>query len=390
MPVSPQLALRVAILGGVAMAMFAVIFFRLWYLQVLSGEQYVQQAERQPRARPADRRRRAGRSSTAEGQPIVSSRTTNAVQIVPSALPPRGRAAARALPAPRAPARDERRRASRRSWYTGARPLPLRAGDDQDRRRAGRADGARRAPERIPGRRPAAGLDPRLPATAKWPRRCSATSARSPKRELKLRAFRGVQQGTVVGQEGLEYYYDRYLRGEAGRRARRGQRRRLPGPEPPRPDAAAGRPQPQGDARPRPAERERKGAAGRDRTRARRGQTGERRRVRGDRPAQRADPLDRLLPELRPEQVRQTADQGGIRTAPGQRHRRRSADRPRRQRHLSDRLDVQADHRDGGARSGRARPERRARGRVSASRSRPSSSATPATPTTARSAWSTR
>src|SRR5439155_999999 len=34
--------------------------------------------------------------------------------------------------------------------------------------------------------------------------------------ELKLRAFRGVKQGTVVGQEGLEYYYDRYLRGNPG------------------------------------------------------------------------------------------------------------------------------------------------------------------------------
>jgi penicillin-binding protein 2 len=34
--------------------------------------------------------------------------------------------------------------------------------------------------------------------------------------ELKLHAFRGVKQGTVVGQEGLEYYYDRYLRGHAG------------------------------------------------------------------------------------------------------------------------------------------------------------------------------
>ena len=33
-----------AIIGGLAMVMFGVIFFRLWYLQVLSGEQYVQQA----------------------------------------------------------------------------------------------------------------------------------------------------------------------------------------------------------------------------------------------------------------------------------------------------------------------------------------------------------
>jgi penicillin-binding protein 2 len=34
--------------------------------------------------------------------------------------------------------------------------------------------------------------------------------------ELKLKGFRGVEPGTVVGQEGLEYYYDRYLRGESG------------------------------------------------------------------------------------------------------------------------------------------------------------------------------
>ncbi len=45
----------------------------------------------------------------------------------------------------------------------GRTALPYAPGDDQDRRRAGRADRARRAPERVPGRHPAAGLDPRLP-----------------------------------------------------------------------------------------------------------------------------------------------------------------------------------------------------------------------------------
>ena len=44
LPVPQGLAVRVAILGMLAIAMFSVIFFRLWYLQVLSGEQYVQQA----------------------------------------------------------------------------------------------------------------------------------------------------------------------------------------------------------------------------------------------------------------------------------------------------------------------------------------------------------
>jgi penicillin-binding protein 2 len=88
-PVSPQLALRVAILGGIAMALFAIIFFRLWYLQVLSGEQYVQQANAN-RARDLPIAAPRGEILDREGQPIVSSRVTNAVQVVPSALPPRG------------------------------------------------------------------------------------------------------------------------------------------------------------------------------------------------------------------------------------------------------------------------------------------------------------
>jgi penicillin-binding protein 2 len=43
-PLTPQLALRVAIVGSVALALFAVIFFRLWYLQILSGDKYVRAA----------------------------------------------------------------------------------------------------------------------------------------------------------------------------------------------------------------------------------------------------------------------------------------------------------------------------------------------------------
>jgi penicillin-binding protein 2 len=41
---TPQLALRVAVLGFFALALFAVLFLRLWALQVLSGERYLAQA----------------------------------------------------------------------------------------------------------------------------------------------------------------------------------------------------------------------------------------------------------------------------------------------------------------------------------------------------------
>ena len=43
-PITPQLAIRVAIIGGVCLVMFGVIFFRLWYLQVLSGDKYLAEA----------------------------------------------------------------------------------------------------------------------------------------------------------------------------------------------------------------------------------------------------------------------------------------------------------------------------------------------------------
>ncbi len=45
-PVLPaQFALRVAILSGFALVMFSIIFFRLWYLQVLSSDKYLKQAQ---------------------------------------------------------------------------------------------------------------------------------------------------------------------------------------------------------------------------------------------------------------------------------------------------------------------------------------------------------
>ena len=43
--VDPGLAVRVGILGIVALAVFALLFFRLWSLQVLSGEKYLKEAQ---------------------------------------------------------------------------------------------------------------------------------------------------------------------------------------------------------------------------------------------------------------------------------------------------------------------------------------------------------
>jgi penicillin-binding protein 2 len=281
-PVSPQLALRVAFLGGLALLMFAIVFFRLWYLQVLTGEQYVQQAKANDQRVlliPAPRGEILDRS----GRPIVESGVTNAVQMIPESLPAVVRKQAAAYQEALAGAQAE---------YTAARGL-LRAFENElDGRRTTHAERVElhalrrkaahirtvpipRLPRSATAVRdlfdrlaPVIGLSPRLiyerviagitqlpyaPVTIKTNAGRGALTVlgerhnefpgveqqpvsirtypygemaaqvlghvgRVSKTELKMKAFRGVQQSTVVGQEGLEFYYDRYLRGVPGAR----------------------------------------------------------------------------------------------------------------------------------------------------------------------------
>ncbi len=85
-PMTPQLARRVTIVGTLALAMFAVIFFRLWFLQILSGSQYAHAATVNfvrdiPIAAPR------GEILDSAGNPLAGSAPANAVQIEPDALP---------------------------------------------------------------------------------------------------------------------------------------------------------------------------------------------------------------------------------------------------------------------------------------------------------------
>ena len=83
---TPQLAWRVAIVGGVALVAFAVIFFRLWYLQVLSGNKYVAEA-RNNQIREIKVRAPRGEIVDRDGRPLVDNRTGLAVKLSPDKLP---------------------------------------------------------------------------------------------------------------------------------------------------------------------------------------------------------------------------------------------------------------------------------------------------------------
>jgi penicillin-binding protein 2 len=86
-PLMPaQFALRVAILSGFALVMFSIIFFRLWYLQVLSGDQYLKQAKNN-QVREVTVRAPRGEVLDRQGHVLVDNRTALALQLDPTELP---------------------------------------------------------------------------------------------------------------------------------------------------------------------------------------------------------------------------------------------------------------------------------------------------------------
>ena len=83
---TPQLAVRVAIIGGIALVAFAVVFFRLWYLQVLSGDKYRAEANNN-RIREIKVQAPRGEIVDREGRTLVDNRVGLAVKVTPNRLP---------------------------------------------------------------------------------------------------------------------------------------------------------------------------------------------------------------------------------------------------------------------------------------------------------------
>jgi penicillin-binding protein 2 len=87
---TPQLALRVGVLAGLALIIFAILFLRLWALQVLSGDRYVNAAQNnQLRTIRVEAQR--GSILDRSGRTIVSNVPGTAVRIWTADLPDEGR-----------------------------------------------------------------------------------------------------------------------------------------------------------------------------------------------------------------------------------------------------------------------------------------------------------
>ncbi len=82
-----RLAVRLALFGAIALALFIVLFFRLWFLQILNGKEYLAEARNN---RTREFRVSAPRGSILDrnSEVLVENRTSLALQIDPNKLPP--------------------------------------------------------------------------------------------------------------------------------------------------------------------------------------------------------------------------------------------------------------------------------------------------------------
>jgi penicillin-binding protein 2 len=226
-PITPQLALRVAILGGVALALFAIVFFRLWFLQVLSGDQYLAQASTN-RVRDVIVQAPRGELIDRHGTALVENRRAVAVVVSPPKLPQDTGARTREL--------------TQLSHVIGMSTHPQKCRVGRDVVRVMEADClVRRGVWNLPYANVTVKTDvPRDVAfflaerAQQFPgvsiqqvflrnyrfgdigAQLFGTVGQVDAAQLGQDHYRGVRGGTIVGQSGLEYTYDRYLRGRDG------------------------------------------------------------------------------------------------------------------------------------------------------------------------------
>jgi penicillin-binding protein 2 len=212
---SPGLALRIAILGGIALVMFAVVFFRLWYLQVLSGDHYLAQANNN-RVRdikvPAPR----GKIVDRNGHTLVDNRPAEVVEIAPDKLPT-SQSEKTQLYTRLGRVLHMTRRDIRTSVRTQLRAVPFSAAIIKTDVGAPVVDYLSEHERSFPG----------VTVDNLWLRsyphhdiaaHIFGTVGEVTAAQLKERRYAGVTQGDRIGQSGIESSYDRFLRGKNGAR----------------------------------------------------------------------------------------------------------------------------------------------------------------------------
>jgi penicillin-binding protein 2 len=236
-PLTPQLALRVAVMASFALAMFAIIFFRLWFLQVLSGDQYLAQAQGNP-ARTIDVPAPRGPIVDRSGHTLVDSKPAIAVQVSPADLP----VALQPMMIGHPPRRDTglynqlarvlgmptERQKCPVNGYGVVHLSPIGCAVAQGYAQLPyqdvtiKTDVGKYVQYYLAERQ---AQFPGVSVQQVWLRRYPlgtlaaqlfGTVGRITPQEVSASRYRGVSQNAIIGQSGLEWYYDKYLRGVDG------------------------------------------------------------------------------------------------------------------------------------------------------------------------------
>jgi penicillin-binding protein 2 len=209
---TPQLALRVAVLGFLALAIFAVLFLRLWALQVLAGDKYLKQANsNRVRTLPEDAPR--GLILDRNGRVLVRNTLGTSIELWPGDLPKGSRARLAELKHLAAVTGVRVKEMQRRiREYAGdpLTPIVIRRGIHEDQ-----ISYLSEHELDFPGVRLAESY------LRKYPHQSLAAHllgyvGEIGDRQLKARRSQGYKLGDVIGQAGIESTYDKYLRGIAG------------------------------------------------------------------------------------------------------------------------------------------------------------------------------
>jgi len=210
---TPTLALRVAMVSGVALVAFALIFFRLWYLQVLSGDKYEAEAK-QNQVRKIIVRAPRGEIVDRQGRVLVDNRVGLAIKVSPKGLPS-----------------DEGDRS--KLYGRLARLLDMKPGKvrkDVERQLDAvqystatvKADASRPIVQYVlENKDDFPGVEVERVFLRSYPHRAVGahlfgTVGELNKEQRKDQRYRGVALGDRVGQSGIESQYDRFLRGKNG------------------------------------------------------------------------------------------------------------------------------------------------------------------------------
>jgi penicillin-binding protein 2 len=213
LPRGTRLTLRLAVLGGVAVALFAVLFFRLWSLQVIDGSHYLAEAQNN-RTREYTVLAPRGEILARNGEPIVQNRTSLALLLNTSKLP-----------ADEAEATAELTKLGSLAHMSLKRVREVIA--EQEKVAAGAPVTLRRdvGYELIyyleENKRRFPGVSVERVFVRSYPNGSEAahvvgTVGEVTEEQLKEKRYSQLEPGEEVGQSGAEYAYDKYLRGQPG------------------------------------------------------------------------------------------------------------------------------------------------------------------------------